>query len=368
MGYSKRKGLYQAHEKKRKRPLIVYVTSIRQNMPSQMATDAIPTIIEQINQIPQDKKEVDFLIISNGGDPIMSLRTISILRERFNRVSVIVPFVAFSAATILALGADEIVMHPYSNLGPLDPQLSIVKPNAQGQPAQIQFSSEDIRSYIEFIRSDVGISDPEQLIAAFNSLAAEVGPVRIGTSKRSQLLSMSLSTKMLETHLGDKEKAEEIAKALNMSYFHHGYAVGRREAKDMGLNVILPEKELEDIMWSIWQDFSNEMKCNQPFDPISEVMSNPAAKQAMTQLPVVSMPMNTPPPIAQNMLAQLSKQHAQVTQQSPIEFSQPMAAIESLHRSYAFNNRFTVVYWREPNMALSYNVTAHSKGWELASV
>ena len=365
MGYSKRKGFYHAHEKKRGKPLITYVTSIRQNMPSQMATDAITTIIEQINQIPENKDEVDFLIISNGGDPIVALRVINLLRERFKRVSVIVPYVAFSAATILALGADEIVMHPYSNLGPIDPQLSVVKPNAQGQPSQIQFSSEDIRSYIEFIRSDVGISDPAQLISAFNSLSAEVGPVRIGTSKRSQLLSMALSNKMLETHIEDKNKAEEIAKALNTSYFHHGYAVSRKEAKDIGLNVVFPDKGLEEIMWAIWTDFSNEMKCNQPFEPISEIMGNPAAKQAISQLPVISLPMNTPPPLAQNMIAQLAKQHTQVVQQAPIEFTHPMAAIESLHRAYAFTNRFTVVYWRDANMAVSYNITAHSKGWEL---
>ena len=86
MGYQERKLLYQAHEEKRQRPLIAYVTSIRQNMPSQMASDAITTIIEQINLIPQEKNEVDFLIISNGGDPIVALRVITILRERFSRI------------------------------------------------------------------------------------------------------------------------------------------------------------------------------------------------------------------------------------------------------------------------------------------
>ncbi|MDR2943560.1 MAG: hypothetical protein LBU81_00460, partial [Methanosarcinales archaeon] len=76
-----------------------------------------------------------------------ALRIITILRERFEHISVVVPYVAFSAATILALGADEIIMHPYSNLGPVDPQLSIIKPNEYGQQAQLQFSSEDIRNY-----------------------------------------------------------------------------------------------------------------------------------------------------------------------------------------------------------------------------
>jgi ATP-dependent protease ClpP protease subunit len=91
MGYPKRKELYQAHENVRHRPLIAYVTSVRQNVSSKMASDAITTIIEQINQIPQDKNKIDFLIISNGGDPIVALRIITILRERFKHISVIVP-------------------------------------------------------------------------------------------------------------------------------------------------------------------------------------------------------------------------------------------------------------------------------------
>ena len=55
MSYETRIKLYNKLEKKRKRPLIVYVTSIRSNMGAQMAGDAIRPIIDQINLIP--KKE-----------------------------------------------------------------------------------------------------------------------------------------------------------------------------------------------------------------------------------------------------------------------------------------------------------------------
>lgn len=35
-----------------------------------MTGDSIRPIIDQLYQIPQGEKSVDFLIISNGGDPI----------------------------------------------------------------------------------------------------------------------------------------------------------------------------------------------------------------------------------------------------------------------------------------------------------
>jgi hypothetical protein len=47
------------------------------------------------------------LVVSNGGDPITVARIIGLLRERFSKVSVLLPYVAFSAATLVALGAME---------------------------------------------------------------------------------------------------------------------------------------------------------------------------------------------------------------------------------------------------------------------
>ena len=146
MSYKERIELYRECEELRQKPLIVYVTSIRPNISSQMSVDSLTSIIEQIESIPEEKDEIDFLIISNGGDPITALRIIGILREKFKKISVLVPYVAYSAATILALGADEIIMHPYSNLGPVDPQLTISRQNEIGQPTQLNFSSEDIRN------------------------------------------------------------------------------------------------------------------------------------------------------------------------------------------------------------------------------
>ena len=151
MSYQTRKTLFEQIENSRQRPLISYVTSIRPNLSGNMTGDSIDQIIAQIQKIPEDKKEIDFLIISNGGDPITALRIISILRERFNKISVLLPYVAYSAATILSLGADEIIMHPYSNLGPVDPQLTISRHADNGQASQLQFSSEDIRNYIRFL-------------------------------------------------------------------------------------------------------------------------------------------------------------------------------------------------------------------------
>lgn len=81
MPYQDRKILYSEIEKERGNPLIVYVTSISPNYSASMAADSIPFIINQIDMIDSNEKEVDFMIISNGGDPITALRINSLLRK-----------------------------------------------------------------------------------------------------------------------------------------------------------------------------------------------------------------------------------------------------------------------------------------------
>lgn len=359
MTYAERKRLFEQIEKIRNRPLITYVTSTRLNLSSNMALDAIPYIIEQVSKIPQKHKDIDFMIISNGGDPIVSLRIISILRKRFKHISVLVPYVAYSAATVLALGADEIVMHPYSNLGPVDPQLTFSDTTGQ----KMNFSTEDVRNYIEFVRKDVGISAQKHLITALHSLLTEVGPTHVGFTKRTQSLSLALSTKLLETQIGKKKDAKHIAKTLNSSFYHHGYALDREEAKSIGLEIKYPKKKIEKLLWEVWEDYSNELKCTKPFNIVNEIMNDPNAQHLLSSVPVANFPINTPQPILQAAWAALIGQ-TQITQQSAIELEEKIAFIESIRQDYSIGMKFTINYWRNERGELASNMTSSSNGWE----
>ena len=296
----------------------------------------------------------------------MSLRIISILRERFKHISVLVPYVAYSAATILALGADEIIMHPYSNLGPVDPQVTISRRDTTGQQT-MEFSAEDIRNYIEFVRNDAGITDQQHLITALNSLLSEIGHTHIGFTKRSQQLSLSLSTKMLEAQMHDKNKAAAAAQSLNSAFSHHGYAVARSEAKGMGLKVTYPDKELEQLMWAVWKDYSDELQCDKVFDLMSTVMADPAANKKLNAIQVVTLPANTPPQIAQQVWASIVPKLT-VETQTPIEIHPKLACIESKYGAYYISTTYRIHYWRDEKMALSVNASSFSPGWEYEEV
>src|SRR5690349_11990236 len=145
--------------------MIVYATSTRQGLNAQMAGDAIREFIDQIDAIPSSVEEVDLLISSLGGDPLTAWRIMSLLRGRFRRVGALVPFNAFSAATLLALGADEIVLHPHASLGPIDPQIRTID---NGQ--QVQFAYEDVGAFLKFLTDDVGLTEQSYIAPILDKL------------------------------------------------------------------------------------------------------------------------------------------------------------------------------------------------------
>lgn len=242
-----------------------------------MSLDVIPEICEQIRLIPDKENEIDLLIVSQGGDPVVAWRIMGLLRERFNRVNVLVPFSAQSAATVLALGADSIVMHPNACLGPIDPQIMVPVPGQMGLNNTC-FSVEDITSYTEFIEKDMGLNDEESRREAFEYLVDELKPTGIGLVKKGMKFSDTLAKKLLLLHMNQNECVENggidgiVDRFNNMT--HHGYTIGRREVKESGLPVCIPDKNLECAMWNLWLDLESEMKFRTVFDPMKIMKSN----------------------------------------------------------------------------------------------
>ena len=68
---------------------------------------------------------LDVLIQSPGGSPSAAESVVKFLRSRFDPIRFIVPHTAKSAATMLALSGDEILLGEIGELGPIDPQLRI---------------------------------------------------------------------------------------------------------------------------------------------------------------------------------------------------------------------------------------------------
>ena len=112
-----------------KRPLIVYASAFTVQLKNQFQHLMVLDLSDKegfeevTKKIPG--KEVDILIHSPGGSAEATESIVKILRNRFSNIRFLVPGVAKSAATMLALSGDKIIMTKSSELGPIDPQIRV---------------------------------------------------------------------------------------------------------------------------------------------------------------------------------------------------------------------------------------------------
>lgn len=271
--------------------VITYVTSTRQNSETQMAMDVIEPLYRHLQDIEASggAQSIDLFIHSNGGDGIVPWRLVTLIREFCETFTVLVPNRAFSAATLTALGADQVLMHPMGMLGPTDPTVTNPfnppNPNAPGQLLGI--SVEDVASYIALVKDDVGIRHEDELIQAFSVLAQHVHPLALGNVKRSTLQSRMMGEKLLRRRQGEPladHTIEEIVRKLASELYFHGHPINSREAReDVGLTFVKDAPaEVAEAMWELYQTYAEDMRLSEPFAPLQE-----ALKASPVPLPAV---------------------------------------------------------------------------------
>src|SRR6266511_4405787 len=147
MSREDRKSLIEQIEQLRGSRVLTYVTGDRAPAAAQIGDDAVRPMYSHLREIGQVDK-LDLLIYSRGGAIDVPWRIVTALRQTSDEWSILVPFRANSAATLIALGADSIVLGRQGELGPIDPIMTIQRmapqPGGGEVPVQEQMSVEDI--------------------------------------------------------------------------------------------------------------------------------------------------------------------------------------------------------------------------------
>src|SRR5437016_5657692 len=89
-----------------------------------MSEDVVRVTYDHLLSIGQ-VDQIDLFLYSRGGDAMLPWPLVNTIRSFCKRFSVLVPFRAHSAATLTALGADEIVMAPLAQLTPVEPTITM---------------------------------------------------------------------------------------------------------------------------------------------------------------------------------------------------------------------------------------------------
>jgi len=195
---------------------------------TQIAFDLIPILYEILEKNKKMEK-ISLIIRSNGGAVEAPLPIISLIKEYCDLLDVYIPENAYSAATLLALAGNEIVMSSRGFLSPIDPQLSIktIDKNTSGI-----FSVEDVNGYYKLL--DKLKIEGDSKVKALEFLTNVINPVQLGQIERVRNLIQLIAQNILESSGVYEEDGtkDKIIKLLTGDIPSHKYFISRKEAKE----------------------------------------------------------------------------------------------------------------------------------------
>jgi hypothetical protein len=193
---------------------------------------------------PQDR--LTLFVKSDGGSGMASLRMIHLLRRYTRRLTVAAPLNCASAATMLALGADTILMGPLSYLTAVDTSLEHDLSPVDHTNNLVAVSNDEVDRVIRLWKETRGRD--KDSVNPYQELYKYLHPLVIGALDRASSLSLMLCREILGYHLRDAKKADRISRRLNSSYPAHQYPITSREARRIGLNVQQLTPELDGLL------------------------------------------------------------------------------------------------------------------------
>lgn len=245
-------------EAERNAPALIYWTGLM----AKLHEGVVVSLYDQLRAIGKQPR-LDLVLWTTGGDTDAPWPIITLLREFCDHLSILIPHRAQSAGTLLALGANEVVMTPLSVLGPTDPtRTHHLLPTKAGSPESEAVSVQDMRHAMEFVRTAFGkdtVYSSEAMATILSTLFDKVHPLAIGALEQSYALAKLIAKQCLSTHMdpvADAAKIEDIASRLCDEYKSHTYEIGRREARRLGLPVKDATNAEEGILLEIWKFYS----------------------------------------------------------------------------------------------------------------
>jgi len=185
-------------------------------------------ILQSIGKVDR----LSFFIKSDGGFGQASLRMVNLLRQFVGELTVLVPLECASAATMLALGADKILMGPLAHLSAVDTSLTHDLSPIDRDNNRVRVSQDELHRVVRLWQGEAG----HEAANPYQALFGHVHPLVIGAVDRASALSTRLCIDILSYHMKDGEKAAEISNVLNAGYPSHSYPITLRDARHIGLN------------------------------------------------------------------------------------------------------------------------------------
>lgn len=234
-------------------PLIIYgsaCTAHPTKCPPQLlqidASDKIAfhSMLERV-----DGPKLDVLIHSGGGFAEATETIVEEIRHKFGHVRFIVPAYAKSAATIMVMSGDEILIDEDGELGPIDPQMVTANGITPAEAIREQFE----RAYNEIK------NDPKKMQVWFPILQALGGGILVQCDNHielsKKLVREWLARWMFRADNDREEKATKVAEYLgtHANFKTHVRRVKLEQLQPLGLRVsnLRDDRDLYGRIWEL---------------------------------------------------------------------------------------------------------------------
>lgn len=240
---SKKKELIKALSEKTGRNTILYFSAF---MHKQSNADAcindkdVNALMENIHKMNRSKG-LDLILHTPGGDLAATEQIIHYLRSAFNGdVRAIIPQMAMSAGSMIAVSCKSIIMGRQSCLGPFDPQLN-------GVPCQSVVR--------EFYNAVKDAEEHPASLGLWQAIISKLTPTFITQCQQADQLASELTEKILSDKRFDASVKDNIKTVFsqNSNSKIHNRHINRDKCKSTGLDIIELEQdqEMQDLVLGI---------------------------------------------------------------------------------------------------------------------
>jgi len=231
-----------------------------------MDDDLEDLFLEAWHFLPKEQP-IALLLESPGGQADCAYRIARLLQRRCLSFKVIVPNWAKSAATLLSLGAEEIIFGEHGQLGPIDVQmydhdreevtsaLNETQTVERIHAAALDAMDTAMLLLLRRTRKRVDALLPHLLRFVSDTarpLLEKVDVVKYTHRLRALKVGEEYAVRLLQHHM-PAEDAKEVARGLVENYPDHGFVIDLAEAEAIGLNAKAATDEMTLYLDQIWR-------------------------------------------------------------------------------------------------------------------
>ena len=225
------------------------------------------TLAAVARELSEKRGDTLYMVIDSlGGDPSVGYRIMNLLQAKYKKLVAVVPNEAYSTATLMVLGTDEIYMQNSACLGPLDIQMKHPSDGTMISTLEIGEVLNTLAGSVKTFAEDFSVSlkDSSRLgkrdaadlsmrtaVEMVKPIVEKIDPIYLQSSVRTSRIGQKYAEKLLSSRM--MKKSPRLARLVSIhlanNYDYHGYAISPKEAAEvLALNV----KDVSEL--ALWED------------------------------------------------------------------------------------------------------------------